>query len=104
MPEADPFVCHNDICLENVVFRDGRAVGLLDFDFSALGRPVYDLAQFARMCVPIDDDESAALLGGTARTSRRACASCATATDSTSQGVTICSRSSTTPWRTAGSS
>ena len=30
-----PIVCHNDICLENVVFRDGVAVGLLDFDFSA---------------------------------------------------------------------
>jgi hypothetical protein len=58
-----PIVCHNDICLENVVFRDGLAVGLLDFDFCAPGRPVYDLAQFARMCVPIDDDESAALLG-----------------------------------------
>lgn len=58
-----PIVCHNDICLENVVFRDGLAVGLLDFDFCAPGRPVYDLTQFARMCVPIDDDESAALLG-----------------------------------------
>ncbi len=58
-----PIVCHNDVCLENVVFRDGLAVGLLDFDFAAPGRPVYDLAQFARMCVPIDDDESAALLG-----------------------------------------
>ena len=58
-----PIVCHNDICLENVVFRDGVAVGLLDFDFSAPGRPVYDLAQFARMCVPIDDAQSAALLG-----------------------------------------
>ena len=39
------------------------AVGLLDFDFSAPGRPVYDLAQFARMCVPIDDEISAARLG-----------------------------------------
>ena len=58
-----PIVCHNDICLENVVFEDGLAVGLLDFDYAAPGRPVYDLAQFARMCVPIDDDESAALLG-----------------------------------------
>ena len=58
-----PIVCHNDICLENVVFRDGVAVGLLDFDFSAPGRPVHDLAQFVRMCVPIDDDQSAALLG-----------------------------------------
>jgi hypothetical protein len=62
-PRGGNIVCHNDICLENVVFRQGVAVGLLDFDFCAPGRPVYDLAQFARMCVPIDDDESAALLG-----------------------------------------
>jgi hypothetical protein len=58
-----PIVCHNDVCLENVVFRDGVAVGLIDFDFAAPGRPVFDLAQFARMCVPIDDDLSAFRLG-----------------------------------------
>lgn len=51
-----PIICHNDVCLENVVFRDGEAVALLDFDFAAPGRPEYDLACFARMCVPIDDD------------------------------------------------
>ena len=62
-PAGGPIVCHNDVCLENVVFRDGVAVGLLDFDYCAPGRPVYDLAQCARMCVPIDDDESTALLG-----------------------------------------
>lgn len=56
-------VCHNDVCLENVVFRDGEAVALLDFDFAAPGRPLYDLAQFARMCVPVDDPTSAAGLG-----------------------------------------
>lgn len=56
-------VCHNDVCLENVVFRDGQAVALLDFDFAAPGRPVYDLAQFARMCVPVDDPASAGQLG-----------------------------------------
>lgn len=55
--------CHNDVCLENVVFRDGSAVALLDFDFAAPGRPVHDLAQMARMCVPIDDDVSAERLG-----------------------------------------
>lgn len=38
------------------MFRDGRAVALLDFDFAAPGRRSYDLAAFARMCVPIDDD------------------------------------------------
>jgi hypothetical protein len=62
-PSGGPIVCHNDVCLENVVFRDGLAVGLLDFDFAAPGRPVYDLAQFARMCVLIDDDLSAERLG-----------------------------------------
>jgi hypothetical protein len=62
-PQGGPVVCHNDVCLENIVFRDGVAVGLLDFDFAAPGRPVHDLAQFARMCVPVDDDVSAARLG-----------------------------------------
>ncbi len=57
-PAGGPVVCHNDVCLENVVFRDGEAVALLDFDFAAPGRPEYDLACFARMCVPIDDDEN----------------------------------------------
>ena len=58
-PVGGSVVCHNDVCLENVVFRDGVAVGLIDFDFAAPGRPAYDLAQFACMCVPIDDDLSA---------------------------------------------
>ena len=62
-PQGGPIICHNDVCLENVVFRDGTAVGLLDFDFAAPGRPIYDLAQFARMCVPINDAASAQRLG-----------------------------------------
>jgi hypothetical protein len=62
-PLGGPVVCHNDVCLENVVFRDGRAVGLVDFDFAAPGRPVYDVAQFARMCVPVDDDVNCDRLG-----------------------------------------
>jgi hypothetical protein len=65
---ADPtgsaeVVCHNDVCLENVVFRAGSAVALLDWEFAAPGRRIYDLAQMARMCVPITDDASARRLG-----------------------------------------
>jgi hypothetical protein len=60
---AELVVCHNDVCLENVVFRDGLAVGLLDFDFAAPGRPTYDLAQMVRMCGPIDDELDAARAG-----------------------------------------
>ena len=56
-------VCHNDVCLENVVFHDGEAVALIDFDFAAPGRPLHDLANFARMCVPVDDPDSRARLG-----------------------------------------
>jgi aminoglycoside phosphotransferase (APT) family kinase protein len=62
-PSGGPIVCHNDVCLENVVFRAGQAVALLDFDFAAPGRPLYDLACFARMCVPVDDDLGASRLG-----------------------------------------
>jgi Phosphotransferase enzyme family len=62
-PAGGSVVCHNDVCLENVVFRDGAAVALLDFDFAAPGRPVYDLVQFARLCVPVDDEISAGRLG-----------------------------------------
>lgn len=64
-PAGGSIVCHNDVCLENVVFRDGVAVALLDWEFAAPGRPIYDLAQMARMCIPIDDDQSAARLGWT---------------------------------------
>lgn len=60
---ADIVVGHNDVCLENVVFRDGVAVALLDFDFAAPVRRVWDLAMFARMCVPIDDPWNAERLG-----------------------------------------
>ena len=62
-PEGGTLVCHNDVCPENVVFRDGVAVALLDFEFAAPGRPVYDLAQLARLCVPIDDESDRVRLG-----------------------------------------
>lgn len=62
-PQGGPVLCHNDVCLENVVFRSGRAVALLDSDFAAPGRRVFDVASFARMCVPVDDDINTAQLG-----------------------------------------
>lgn len=62
-PRGGPVLCHNDVCLENVVFRDGAAVGLIDFDYAAPGRAVYDLAQFAKMCVPLDHPANIAKLG-----------------------------------------
>lgn len=52
-PESGSIICHNDVCPENVVYRKGQAVALLDFDFAAPGRPLWDLAQMARMWSPL---------------------------------------------------
>ncbi|WP_431869916.1 aminoglycoside phosphotransferase family protein [Nocardiopsis eucommiae] len=46
-PEGGTVLCHNDPCLENLVFRGGEAVALIDFDLAAPGRPVWDLAALA---------------------------------------------------------
>lgn len=46
-------VTHNDPNLDNVVFRDGRAVALIDFDLAAPGSPVWDLAGAARFWAPL---------------------------------------------------
>jgi hypothetical protein len=62
-PAGGTLVCHNDVEPSNVVFRNGIAVALLDFEFAAPGRPVYDVAQLARLCVPIDDDLDQARVG-----------------------------------------
>jgi len=60
-PAGRDLLCHNDVCPENVVFVDGEAVALIDFDFAAPGRAVWDVAQTVRMWVPLVDPESAAL-------------------------------------------
>jgi hypothetical protein len=62
-PAGGTVVGHNDVELSNVVFRDGAAVALIDFEFAAPGRPVYDLAQLARLCVPFDDEPDRARMG-----------------------------------------
>lgn len=55
-PAGGTIVGHNDVEPSNVVFRDGRAVAFIDFEFAAPGRPIYDLAQLCRLCVPIESD------------------------------------------------
>ena len=62
-PRGGEVICHNDVCPENVVYREGVAVALLDFDFIAPGRRVFDLASLASLCVPLDAPEDAARRG-----------------------------------------
>ncbi|WP_233580375.1 phosphotransferase [Streptomyces triticirhizae] len=59
-PRGGTVLCHNDVCPENTVFRDGRAVALIDFDLAAPGRPLWDVAQAARYWAPMVDPRSRA--------------------------------------------
>lgn len=44
---------HNDPNLDNFVFREGRAVALIDFDLAAPGAPLWDVAAAARLWAPL---------------------------------------------------
>jgi aminoglycoside phosphotransferase (APT) family kinase protein len=54
-PRGGRVVGHNDICPENVVFRDGEAIAFLDWDFAAPGRPLWDVAAVMSMWGPVHD-------------------------------------------------
>lgn len=49
-------VSHNDPNLDNIVFRDGRAVALIDFDLAAPGSALWDVAAATRLWSPLRDD------------------------------------------------
>ncbi len=57
-PHGDDVICHNDVCPQNVVFRDGRAVALLGFDFVAPGRRYWDVGRTIRMWGPVSAPET----------------------------------------------
>jgi aminoglycoside phosphotransferase (APT) family kinase protein len=37
-------VCHTDLCLENIVVRQGKAVAIIDFDLATPADPLFDIA------------------------------------------------------------
>jgi hypothetical protein len=53
-------VSHNDPNLDNVVFRDRRAVALIDFDLAGPGSVVWDVAATARLWAPLRLDRDIA--------------------------------------------
>ena len=56
LPDTRPeLVCHADICLENVVVRDGRAAAFIDFDWAAPMDRRMDIAIALRHWVPMRD-------------------------------------------------
>ena len=52
----DGLVSHNDPNMDNIVFRDGRAVALIDFDLASRGSRLWDVAAAARLWVPLRSD------------------------------------------------
>jgi Ser/Thr protein kinase RdoA (MazF antagonist) len=48
-------VTHNDLNPANVIFRDGEAIALIDFDLAAPGLPAFDLAVTACFWAPLRD-------------------------------------------------
>jgi len=56
-PVGGSVVCHNDLFPENVVFRDGRVVALIDFAMAAPGRPLWDVATAAEIWGPLGDPD-----------------------------------------------
>jgi hypothetical protein len=55
-PFTGDLVTHNDVNLDNVVFRDGRAAALIDFDLASPGSRVWDVACAARLWAPLRPD------------------------------------------------
>jgi aminoglycoside phosphotransferase (APT) family kinase protein len=51
-PHGGPLIVHADICPENVITRGGRAVAIIDWEFAAPGRRIWDVVSTARLCVP----------------------------------------------------
>jgi Ser/Thr protein kinase RdoA (MazF antagonist) len=53
-------VSHNDVHPANMIFRDGRAVALIDFDLAGPGSAAWDLATAARYWCPLYDERDIA--------------------------------------------
>jgi hypothetical protein len=51
--EPAEVICHSDFAPYNCVFRDGRLVGAIDFDFCAPGPRLWDIAYTAYRFVPL---------------------------------------------------
>ncbi len=58
-----PIVCHNDLCVENVVLRGGRAAAIIDFDYARPVDPLFDIAVAVRHWAPMRSPRDLHVLG-----------------------------------------
>ncbi|XKE69121.1 phosphotransferase [Jeotgalibacillus malaysiensis] len=52
-PEKREVICHNDFAIYNLIFRDGKVYGVIDFDVAAPGPVSWDIAYTLYTCVPL---------------------------------------------------
>jgi hypothetical protein len=55
-PFGGGLACHNDLNLDNVIFRNGRAVAMIDFDLASPGTAAWDVAGAIRLWAPLRPD------------------------------------------------
>ena len=55
--DSTEVICHNDLSIPNTVFRGGHPIALVDWDFAAPGRRLWDLAYAAWWIVPLHRPE-----------------------------------------------
>jgi Phosphotransferase enzyme family len=62
-PSGGPVICHNDLGPYNTVYRAGRPVAFIDWDFAAPAPREWDIAYALWRFVPLYDDATATHLG-----------------------------------------
>jgi hypothetical protein len=62
-PRAGPVICHNDVGPYNAVYRAGRPIAFIDWDFAAPAPREWDIAYALWRFVPLYDDRTCVRLG-----------------------------------------
>lgn len=52
-PQPYEVLCHNDFALYNIIFKDKRPTGIIDFDVAGPGPRLWDIAYTLYTCVPL---------------------------------------------------
>ncbi|MEM4998815.1 phosphotransferase [Priestia megaterium] len=52
-PKPFEVLCHNDFAIYNIIFKQERPVGIIDFDVAGPGPRIWDIAYTLYTCVPL---------------------------------------------------